>query len=49
MYSSDITLAYAAEHRRELLCEAKRWRRSARTRQAARDAGRVAAAAQAGR
>jgi hypothetical protein len=49
MYSSDITMAYAAEHRRELLCEAKRWRRSTRTRQAARAnpklAGRVHAAA----
>ena len=35
MYSSDITMAFAAEHRHELLCEAERWRR-ARTRQAAR-------------
>ena len=35
MYSSDITMAFAAERRQELLCEAQRWRRSTPTRQAA--------------
>jgi hypothetical protein len=47
MYSSDITMAVAAERRRELLRDAENWRRSERTRQRQRAetqlAGRVRA------
>jgi hypothetical protein len=42
MYSSDISMAVAAERRHELLSDAENWRRSACTRQARRALGRLA-------